>query len=218
MQPSRTSFFNNMKESYGKQILLAARYYLKTSTKIARLQQHTAFNRRCRHYRLLPRCLRVKLLVRTAEGYKIAGSASPKFLAARIQDCYYKTRQLEHDLFFQKRQLEFALQPEHFQVLEQFRLSQSQFETDTARDRQKCKFDALLDKRSKSHPTPSDQWVVNLSTKVLTQPQTSVLAKGLNFALPPPPKQILTAEIVTCTKAALRRAGASQGTNDRART
>ena len=117
-----------MEESYGKQILLAARYYLKTSTKIARLQQHTAFNRRCRHYRL-PRCLRVKLLVRTAEGHKIAESASPKFLAARIQDCYHKTRQLEHDLFLQKRQLEFALQPEQFQVLEQFWLSQSQFET-----------------------------------------------------------------------------------------
>ena len=84
----------------------------KTSTKIARLQQHTAFNRRCRRYRLHPRCLRVKPLVRTAEGHKIAESASPKFLAARIQDCYHKTRQLEHDLFFQKRQVEFALQPD----------------------------------------------------------------------------------------------------------
>ena len=57
---------------------------------------------------------------------------------------------------------------------------------------------------------------MNLSSKPLTQPQTSVLAKGLNFALPP--KQIPTAEIVTCTETALRRAGAPQEITDRART
>ena len=114
MQPSRTSFFNKIKASYGKQILLAARYYIKTSTKIARLQQHTAFNRRCRRYRLLPRCLYVKPLVRTAEGHKIAESTAHKFLGARIQDCYCKTCQLENDLFFQRHELEFALQPQHF--------------------------------------------------------------------------------------------------------
>ena len=100
MQPSWTSFFNKIKESYGKQILLAARYYLKTSTKIARLQQHTTFNRRCRRYRLLPRCLYVKPLVRTTEGQKIAECTAHKFLGVRIQDCYRKTRQLENNLFF----------------------------------------------------------------------------------------------------------------------
>ena len=147
---------------------------------------------------------------------KIAESTAHRFLGARIQDCYRKTRQLENDFFFHRRQLEFALQPQHFQDLEEFCLSQSQFESDTARDRQKLKFDALLDKRNKHHSTPSNQWVVNLSSKPLTQPQTSVLAKGLNLALPP--KQISTVEIATCTKTALRRARASQEITDRART
>ena len=65
---------------------------------------------------------------------KIAESTAHKFLGARIQDCYRKTCQLENDVFFQRRQLEFALHPQHFQVLEEFCLSQCQFESDTARD------------------------------------------------------------------------------------
>ena len=39
--------------------------------------------------------------------------------------------------------------------LEEFRLNQSQFESDTAKNRQKLKFDALLDKRiGATHPPP----------------------------------------------------------------
>ena len=86
---------------------------------------------------------------------KIAESTAHKFLGARIQDCYRKTCQLENDVFFQRRQLEFALQPQHFQALEEFRLNQSQFESDTAKNRQKLKFDALLDREiGATHPPP----------------------------------------------------------------
>ena len=75
------------------------------------------------------------------------------FLAARIQDCYHKTCQLEHD-FFQAFQLEFALSPEHFQVVEVFCLSQNGFETDTARDREKLKFALLAKEIGATHGCP----------------------------------------------------------------
>lgn len=95
----------------------AEHHYFKTSTKIARLQQHTTFNRRCRHYWLLPMCL-------------------------SNLDCYHNTCQLEHDLFFQQCQLQFVLWPQHFQLLEEF--LQSQFGSDTARNQQLLKLNALL--------------------------------------------------------------------------
>ena len=144
MLTSRTSFFNQIKESYGKQALQAARHYLKTSIKLARLQQHTTFNRKCRHYRLLPNCLHIKPLVRTAKGHKIATSTSQKFLGAQIQESYRKMHVVKQDLFFERCQLEFALQRRHFQLLEEYHLDQTQFESDTSWNTRQRKFNALL--------------------------------------------------------------------------
>ena len=143
MLPSQTSFFNQIKESYGKQTLQAARHYLKTSIQLARLQQRITFNRKCRHYRLLPKCLYVKPLVRIAKGHKIATSTSQKFLGAQIQESYRKMHVVKQDLFFERCQLEFALQRRHFQLLEEYHLDQTQFESDTSRNTQQRKFDAL---------------------------------------------------------------------------
>ena len=78
------------------------------------------------------------------------------------------------------------------------------------------KFDFLLDKANRHSQPPSSQWVVNLSSKELTQPQTSVLAKGLNYALPP--KQTPIPEIVACTEDALQRAKIPPEASDRTRT
>ena len=121
--PSRSTIFALIRDCYGVQTLQAARYYVKTSTKIAKHQQHTAFNRRCRLYNVIPRCLQVKPLVRTAEGYRIAYNASRHFLGARIQGCHKETHNLGNDLYFQRTQLEFTLQPDHFQELEEHRVS-----------------------------------------------------------------------------------------------
>ena len=92
----------------------------------------------------------------------------------------------------------------------------TQHESNKARDRQIRKFDSLLDKANRHSQPPFSQWVVNLSSKELTQPQTSVLAKGLNYALPP--KQIPIPEIVACTEDALRRAKIPPEASDRTRT
>ena len=50
---------------------------------------------------------------------------------------------------------------------------------------------------------PSHKWVINLSSKPLTQPQRSLLAKGPNYAIAPrhPPNlEYLTAIESVCTK------------------
>ena len=82
-------------------------YYIKTSTKFSKDQQHTTFNRRCRERHVVSKYLRVKPLVRTSEGHQIAHNGSRHFLGACIQECYRKICHLETDLYYQRRQLEF---------------------------------------------------------------------------------------------------------------
>ena len=159
-------------------------YYIKTSTKLSKYQQHTTFNRRCRERHVLPKYLRVKPLVRTSEGHRITHNGSRHFLGACIQECYRKICHLEKDLYYQRRQLELSLQPDHFQELECQRTHISDRENQKFKSTQIRKFDNLIDhNQDRRRESLSSQWVMNLASKPLAQPQQSVLARGLNFAV-----------------------------------
>ena len=66
--------------------------YVNTLSKIQRHLQHVAFNTGCRRYSLVPRSLRVKPLVDTEGGQRIARKASTQFLSARIDNNYQSIR------------------------------------------------------------------------------------------------------------------------------
>ena len=51
----------------------------------------------------------------------IAMKISKRFLLARISENVKKIRYIEHDLHFQRRQLEFELQPSHMSSVEELR-------------------------------------------------------------------------------------------------
>lgn len=72
--------------------------------------------------------------------------------------------------------------------------------------RQKMKFDSLWKERNNtSVPPPSSRhrWVVNVSSKTLSESQQSVLAKGLNFA--PTPNKCDIPSIITPVEEAIGR-------------
>ena len=79
-------------------------------------------------------------------------------------------------------------------------------ETDTSRNRQKKKFDALQKAKSNHQSrelnVQRNRWVVNRSSRVLSELETDVLSKGLNFALIP--WKIPIPEIVSVIETALR--------------
>ena len=182
--PSHTGLYRIIRMKYGEVMVRSARHHVNTGLKIARQKEHIAFNTRCRRYRIVPNSLRIQPLVNTLEGEKIAQKAGFQFLnAARINDNYRRLRVLSHDLYFQRRQFQHSLLPHHYHALESLAKSAAEKERSKTKSCQKRKFDALLTKsstRQKRHP---EKWVVNLSSKTLTEQQTSVLAKGLNFSI-----------------------------------
>ena len=149
--------------------------------------------------------------------YHYSSSHHHHFLRACIQECYRKTHCLEVDLRFQCRQPEFALQLNHFQKLECHCICISNHESQKSKTTQIRKFDTLLGRsHDRYRQSPLGQWVVNLSSKPLNQPQQSVLAERLNFAVTP--KHISTPKIVASVEDALRRAHLLEETTDKARS
>ena len=81
-----------------------ARQYARTAERIAARRQHLAFNLRTKRYGLTPQSLWVRPLVDSQEGRDIARRTSIRFLMARITQNARTIRELDHDLYFQRRQ------------------------------------------------------------------------------------------------------------------
>ena len=148
------------------------------------------------------RSLYVKPLVNTDGGRRIASRASFQFLSARIDENYRALRRLEADQYFQECQLKYVLHTNHIEPLEADR---TRSET---KHRHNHKFDALVHfEKNHSRAHRRRQWyqerlVVNLSSKQLTESQTAVLARGLNFA--PAPSAVPMRHIIANVEQALR--------------
>ena len=163
--PSHTEIFRDIKDNYDPSLLGLARLYVETEEKIATYKQHLAFNLRTKRYGLTPRSLRVRPLVSTQEGRDIARRTSYRFLGARITQNVRKKRDLEHNSWFQRRQLAFHLDPEHLAKLDGFTELRKATTTERCKTRQKRKFDTLLfHSREEARAPRNDRWVVNLSS------------------------------------------------------
>ena len=157
----------------------------------------------------------MKPLVPTSQGCRIARRAGFQFLSARVQHCYSKLKNLETDLFFQKRQLDHALGAQKLAVLEKH-VSNTQTKVSTqTKERQKKKFDNLLARQTSMQQSPGNRRVVNLSSRQLDDSQMSALSKGLNFA--PAPGRVPTAHFVSSVEAAIGRTGVSEKVAAKAR-
>jgi hypothetical protein len=72
--------------------------------------------------------------------------------------------------------------------------------------RQNRKFDSLLRERDTNFPN-TNRWVVNVSSKALTDPQKLLLAKGMNLAPTPRLSGSDTPSMVATVEAAIMRCG-----------
>nr|XP_050041095.1 uncharacterized protein LOC126538259 [Dermacentor andersoni] len=160
--------------------------------RIAAFKCHMSFNQTCKVEGLVPKSLRLKTPVASAWGHKIIRQAERKLLAARVQECRQKIKDLETATFFARRQLEHA-------ILQDFPDVQLHANfVATLRDRQcrksqKSKLDALRPKE----PTQTKEVILNLSSYKPTESEATLLRKGLNFntgASPNPARVICAVE------------------------
>uniref|UniRef100_A0A131XB29 Putative reverse transcriptase n=1 Tax=Hyalomma excavatum TaxID=257692 RepID=A0A131XB29_9ACAR len=171
--------FKSLRLDFGPETAVSAKRYVNTSRSIAVFKTHLDFFSTCRDRNLVPRSLRIKPLVHTSEGHRVLAQAERRLVIARVHECRATVRKLDLDLFFLRRQLEHRLGG-LFPAVNSFACSVASCAAEKQRVSQSRKLSALL--RQKQPPnSEASKCVFNLSSKKLSPPETSVLAKGHSF-------------------------------------
>lgn len=126
---------------------------------------------------MVPKSLRLPLLVRTPFGKQVIAQAEKRLLQARVLETKAIIKRLENDVFFAQQSLEHTLATDVFDVL----LYANSAATNAQEQRQQGqekKFTRLTGRSAEAEETPC---VYNLSSHQLDPAERSLLNKGLNF-------------------------------------
>ncbi|XP_064463281.1 uncharacterized protein LOC135374214 [Ornithodoros turicata] len=189
--------FKSLRLDYGQETAKLAKRYVNVIRSISIFKTHLQFTTNCRDMDLIPRSLRIKRLVHTAEGQNILAQAERRLVIARIHECRSTLRRKDLDLFFIRRQLEHRI-PDLFHSLDSFARTCAS----TVAKKQRISQDRKLTSLTKADRTqPSADvagFVKNISSGQLSPVETSVLAKGHGFNLttarPPLAKMVAAVE------------------------
>ncbi|XP_070380710.1 uncharacterized protein [Dermacentor albipictus] len=151
-----------------------------------------SFNQTCKVEDLVPKSLRLKTPVASPWGHKIIRQAERKLLAARVQECRQKIKDLETETFFARRQLEHTILQD-FPDVQLHANFMATLRDRLCRKSQESKLDALRPKE----PTQTMEVILNLSSYKPTESEAALLQKGLNSntgASPNPARVICAVE------------------------
>ncbi|XP_064479104.1 uncharacterized protein LOC135392319 [Ornithodoros turicata] len=189
--------FKSLRLDYGQETAKLAKRYVNVIRSISIFKTHLQFTTTCRDMDLIPRSLRIKRLVHTAEGQNILAQAERRLLIARIHECRSTLRRKDLDLFFIRRQLEHRI-PDLFQSLDSFARTCASTVAEKQRIAQERKLTSLT-KADRTQPSADVAgFVKNITSRQLSPLETSVLAKGHGFNLttarPPLAKMVAAVE------------------------
>ena len=190
---------------YGRTALRLIRRHERCSRKLARYANHLTFLIRC----VVPRDLRVRSPVPTKGGHRVAEIASLRLLRERIRLAQRAKGNAMKDSHSTAKSITATLSPKDAsEILEKISCNTKRLFNKT-RDRQKRKFDDLLiDSTTRTPQVDKSKWVINLSSRSLSDAEVSLLQKGLNFAVTP--TSIPATEIVAKVESAIRPLDAEQ--------
>ncbi|XP_068703910.1 uncharacterized protein [Montipora foliosa] len=199
-RPGDKPSFNSFLEKYDREILLKARRLNKTMTKITRHKCHLFFNHRCK------------------DRYKLAKNTGFQFLKLRIEQLHKKIRQLDCEKDRLTKCLHAVMEPDDLKQTEVLFRNLQHTEHLRIKAGHTRKLQALEGKSNQSttrNTVNCEKWVLNISSKPLTDTEKSALQKGMNFAIAP--KKIPTAEFVAAVEDSITKLSAEENLTVRAR-
>ena len=197
---------NLLWRQHGREIVRKLRSLEKTAEKLARWCNHRVLNLRCRHNNLMPKSVRLNSNVNGSKATQILHKAEVGLLNIRISQCKFTIEKLKTEKLQIERELYDILEPEVADRCRQFIAHAQEHIYVQAKEKQKCKYEGLIKAQSVEGPgrvskIDRTRWVANHSKYKLSDTETQVLSKGLNFAVTPtswPIKNIITATEVAC--------------------
>ena len=126
-----------------------ARQYINISKQLARYQQHLSFNSRCKCYSIIPTYLRVRPLIPSAEGFRIANRYSRQSFNAQISLNHRTISHLCRELDEQFVSLGELFSESEVNFLRSLQEKAHTLETLKCKIRQKAKFDCLTQREGR---------------------------------------------------------------------
>ncbi|XP_068716948.1 uncharacterized protein [Montipora capricornis] len=216
--PGDKPSFNSILEKYDREILLKARRLNKTMIKFTQHKCHLFFNHRCKDRQILPPSLRIRPPVQCPKGYKLAKNTGFQFLKLRIEQLHKNISQLDCEKDRLTECLHAVMEPDDLKQTEVLFRNLQHTEHLRIKAGHTRKLQALEGKSNQSttrNTVNCEKWVLNISSKPLTDTEKSALQKGMNFAIAP--KKIPTAEFVAAVEDSITKLLAEEKLTVRAR-
>ena len=201
-------------EKYDHKIKTRIREYEKCLIRKSSLTNDLIFNIKCRNEGLIPRSLRVKALISSTSGRKIAERASRSFLQERIRMNHYDKVRAEKDSVLHEKEIKKVLSNEDYEKVVKISKLSAEKTFQKVKCRHLKKIEELRKEKNgrelkysrKDHIKKN--WLVNISKEKLTTEEEDFLKLGLNFA--PTPRNIPYIEFVAGIESAMYKAKISK--------
>ena len=195
-----------IKETYGPDCVKQVRKLEDTSRKLARFRNHLHFSLHCKHHDVTPRSLKLNSTVQGCKADNILKRAERALLNVRIGQITGKIKRIKDDSASLTTAITSSITcPRTCREVDEFTAHAHNAEFQRCKQRQIGKFERLRVKTEEKTPTISQEciskWVKNCSSRILKDPELSVLARGMNFAVTPskpPVTDIITATETAC--------------------
>ena len=201
------SLHASLLRSHGREVLKQLRKMENITLKTARWSNHIVYNKRCRHDNLTPPSIKLNTTMNGRKVEAIIHKAEQALLRERTQQCIFTIKKLKIELeefennFYGKLETE----PEVAQRAKMFLADLYTRESEKCKWRQKDKFLKLKTKTQgkiddNTGENIKERWVVNRSSRTLSEDENKLLMRGLKFAITPTKLPIY--ELVTATEEA----------------
>ncbi len=202
------------------------RSWEKTERKIARYKNHLHFTLHCKHHGLMPPSLRIKSSMKGARVDNILRRTERLLMAERISGIYHVLDKLQNERAECDEHLFMCVHGDDiYTEAKNWVAHAHKAEWNKCQQRQQNKFQILQNKANSGQKEQHlasltqeqvsnviNKWVVNKSSHVLSENETKVLQKGLNFAITP--ENVPLHEMIVCVETACHIVGNSKGEAD----
>ena len=198
--------YHHIDLAYGRPALRLIRRHERCSKKHACYANHLTFLVRCVKNNVIPKDLRIKSPVPTKGARRAAELVARRFLRERIRLTHRARDSNMREINATASQIRTTLSAEDScKILTKIN-DTAQATHESCKSRQQSKFLQLMEEKQpvtiESNQVDKTNWVLNLSSRSLTDAETNLLKKGLNFAITA--SRVPAAEIIAKVESAIR--------------
>ena len=176
-----SSIFSIIRQQAGQDALKLARSLEKNTYKLEAHHRHLHFTHKSIENHWLPKSLRFKPPGKHPILKRIIERASNHCMKARIHICHEQIRSTKQDITRITKNLKQHISADLFTLLSRFLNHRARAVQDSIRIRHQKKFQNLNEENALGTTLDKSKWVINLSSKPLSQHERAILNKESKF-------------------------------------